>query len=141
MDCALDGQEVTLLVDTGATRSYISFAAFRMLFPDRNFEKEKDKTAIGFDGSEVQILGKINSQLQIGGYKADLTMLIVPDMHYEGILGADFLEIHTRAVKLDRKSINLKDKSYEKLRVNNKKSTRVRSLILAETVIIQPRSQ
>ena len=112
-----------------------------MLFPDRNFEKEENKTATGFDGSEFQILGKIKSELQIGGYKADLEMLIVPDMRYDGILGAHFLEIHTRAVKLHRKSIKLKDKSYVKLRVKNTKSTLVRSLVLAETVIIQPRSQ
>ena len=103
-----------------------------MLFSDRNFEKEEDKTATGFDGTEVKILGKFNCKLQIGGYKADLEMLIVPDMRYDGILGGDFLENNTRAVKLDRKLIKMKDKSYVKIRVQSTKFSDVRSLVLAE---------
>ncbi len=142
VDGVIDGKELAFLLDCGATNSFISLDCFSALFPDREYkETSSDHTAISFNGAIVQILGSFEAEVIFGSYKVISSFQIVEDMRYEAILGNNYLEEHTRSIKLQKKYIKMKDKSCIKLRKKKISDTSRCSLVVAETVIVQPRSQ
>nr|XP_054752825.1 uncharacterized protein LOC129258609 [Lytechinus pictus] len=83
------GTQLSFLVDTGATDTYISKSGYRKLQEKPTIQTTTEKVMLA-DGSQLEVDGKIHTEVIIGQGKARIT-LIVADICSDGVLGMDNL--------------------------------------------------
>ena len=81
------GQEIGLLVDTGATVSLLSEAWWKAAGQPRH---KRDGSATHGRQLRQQVRGRVSAILGFGEHKVE-TSFLVADVNSTGILGADFL--------------------------------------------------
>ena len=89
------GQEIGLLVDTGATVSLLSEAWWKAAGQPGHLESVTEALHTA-DGKPLTVRGRVSGLLGFGEHKVE-TSFLVADVNSTGILGADFLR-KTRAV-------------------------------------------
>ncbi|XP_063952172.1 uncharacterized protein LOC135153474 [Lytechinus pictus] len=85
----IGGTQLSFLVDTGATDTYISKSGYRKLQEKPTIQTTTEKVMLA-DGSQLEVDGKIHTEVIIGQGKARIT-LIVADICSDGVLGMDNL--------------------------------------------------
>ena len=82
-----------MLVDTGATHSYISKQFFKQIKElDYEVKKPNNDKLIVANGQQLQILGQVLIPIEVGHVNKHLLFRLVPELRSIGILGTDMIE-------------------------------------------------
>ena len=82
-----------MLVDTGATHSYISKQFFKQIKElDYEVKEPNNDKSIVANGQELQIIGQVLIPIEVGHIKKYLLFRLVPELTSIGILGTDMME-------------------------------------------------
>ena len=89
VDMVVDGQSLFMEIDTGASLSIVSAETQQQLWPDRCLEPTKARVRT-YTGEELQVLGRMQVQVQHGCHEAKLPLLVVEGKG-PSLLGRDWL--------------------------------------------------
>ena len=82
-----------VLVDTGATHSYISKEFFKQIEKlDYEIKKPSNNKLIVANGQKLEITGQVLIPIEVGHTKKYLLSRLVPELRSTGILGTDMIE-------------------------------------------------
>ena len=107
----LNGQDIKLLVDTGAGRSVIDEQFTRDVYKGE-LPKLQKSTLINVktvSGEELPVLGKIEVILGIAGGKYPCELQVVKNLTYEAVLGRDFLRANGAVINLRQGTLHFDD--------------------------------
>ena len=107
--CILKGEEefpVTLLIDTGAQRSFISRSFYEKKLANRIPKKQSFIRMYGVGGNELKTTGEVELDVEIGD-EIVRQRFIVAEIKEEGILGFDFCQSHQAEWKWKGKELTL----------------------------------
>ena len=97
-----EGKAFTLLIDSGATHSFISPACVRKLtLPVLTKSKISVKLATGQCAQSITSVGELNFKL--GGYQTTASFRVLPLGIFYGILGMDWLAKHNATIECKAK--------------------------------------
>ena len=102
----VNGMPTRFLVDTGATVSLLSRAAYERMDQAHETSTGVDGEVVSTNGTLVKVLGQTRVQLKIsdGAWEQDV---IIADIHEDGILGMDFLLKHKCIINLQTRAISI----------------------------------
>ena len=81
-----------MLVDTGATHSYISKQFFKQIKElDYEVKKPNNEKLIVANGQQLQIIGQVLIPIEVGHVKKYLPFRLLPELRSIGILGTENL--------------------------------------------------
>ncbi|GFV34907.1 hypothetical protein TNCV_1452091 [Trichonephila clavipes] len=99
---------ITALWDTGAEKSFISEEVYRNYFSYRPRQKTKDRVVTA-QGAPCNHLGRVELQIRIREFQKPLEFHILDNMHYQCILGIDFMKASRLTLDFDQKSLIIPD--------------------------------
>ena len=134
----LNGQDIKLLVDTGAGMSVIDEQFTRDVYKGELPKLEKSALANvkTVSGEELPVLGKIKVMLQIAGGKYPCDLQVVKNLTYEAVLGRDFLRANGAVINLRQGTLQLDDSPIDQVAADVSCPVRVLS-----TCVIPPSSE
>lgn len=110
----LAGLEINILVDTGAAVSLVSETVFRKV--NIKITEGRDNI-VGACGEPMFVLGQASCVLKLGRQTINHNFYIVRDLHYECLLGVDFLKKNQCDILLSEGTIKING---EQVSLNNK---------------------
>ena len=133
----LHGQDIKLLVDTGAGMSVIDEQFTRDIYKGElpKLQKSALTNVKTVSGEELPVLGKIKVTLQIAGGKYPCELQVVKNLTYEAVLGRDFLRANGAVINLQG-TLQLDDSPTDQLAAGISCPVRVLS-----TCVIPPSSE
>ena len=107
----LNGQNIKLLVDTGAGMSVIDEQFTRDVYKDElpKLQKSALVNVKTVSGEELPVLGKIQVILGIAGGKYPCELQVVKNLTYEAVLGRDFLRANGAVINLRKGTLQFED--------------------------------
>ena len=107
----LNGQDIKLLVDTGAGMSVIDEQFTRDVYKGELPKLQKSALASvkTVSGEELPVLGKIKVILGIAGGKYPCELQVVKNLTYEAVLGRDFLRANGAVINLRQGTLHFDD--------------------------------
>jgi len=87
---AIEGQPFSATIDTGASRSFVSEAIAKRLDSGRNSREVRSRISLA-DGSQEEVTKALRAQVGLNDRPIGLTLLVLPTILDEVILGIDFL--------------------------------------------------
>ena len=134
----LNGQDIKLLVDTGAGMSAIDEQFTRDVYKGGppKLEKSALTNVKTVSGEELPVLGKIKVMLQIAGGKYPCDLQVVKNLTYEAALGRDFLRANGAVINLRQGTLQLDDSPIDQVAADISFPVRVLS-----TCVIPPSSE
>lgn len=101
--------QVRMLIDSGAAISAISEKLFNETPSLRHSELQQTQNVQvqSVNGQPLKIIGLITLQVGIGGLTYKLQAHIIQDLHYEVVLGRDFLKEHGAQIDFAREIVRL----------------------------------
>lgn len=95
-------RRVTALLDSGANTSYINSY-------DGVLNPSKMKVRLAKDTCSINAVGETQAQVEIGGKESLCSCLVVSNLNYQMILGADFLNNDNATFDFRRRCVHLAD--------------------------------
>lgn len=134
----LNGQDIKLLVDTGAGMSVIDEQFARDIYKGElpKLHRSALSNVKTVSGEELPVLGKVNVTLQIAGGKYPCELQVVQNLTYEAVLGRDFLRANGAVINLRQGTLQLDDSPVDQLAAGISCPVRVLS-----TCVIPPSSE
>ena len=101
-----EGKAFTLLIDLGATHSFISLACVRKLtLPVLTKFKPLVKLATGQYAQSITSIGEL--EFKLGGYQRIASFRVLPLGIFYGILGMDWLAKHNATIECKQNFLSL----------------------------------
>ena len=138
----VNGTSMRLLVDTGASHSYMSWTTYMKNFkqvPTRNPPAELKSTKVA-NGDKMPTRAVVNLQMAVGRKSVTQQFLLVNHLGTDAILGTDFYNDHVRSIHLKDRTVEFDDGQVLEMdfvpavEVSNR-------LIVAEAVTVGARSK
>ena len=134
----INGIEINMLVDSGATASLISVEVYEMMNKgNRPCLKPVKGEMVAVKGMNLKTLGYCNFDVIIGG-SSYVMMAIVAELNTTGIIGLDFMSEYGCSIDLKQKCLVIDGK---KLKCDLKGKIGCYRVSLAETVSVPPRHE
>ena len=133
--------ELTSLIDTGASISCVSFNTLDKIFGQFHQTKlktSKIKAIRGVCGELHEVLGEAILQLNINGLKLLGTFVVCQRLHHSIILGLDFLKEHKTHTDLGSQTVSFHNKAA--VTALTHESDWNNSAIMCYSVVLKPRS-
>ena len=102
LDMEIGGRKLRPLLDTGAAQSFI-----RLECVNSNNIRPVDVKAVGPKGETVHIVGKTRMSLKMDNFQTKHDFLVVEGLHEQGLIGADFVDRHIRAIDPQNRTIKI----------------------------------
>ena len=118
----LEGLEVRVLIDLGATENFLSKTmAIKLGLPLRDDDNEELELPNGHTES-IELLFK-SVELQIGSYRENLEWKVIRLARYDVILGMPWMEQYNPEVDWRKKIVKIKNGEFLEIRFDLKKKT------------------
>ena len=99
----VQGQSITLLVDTGAAVTLIRKDVWDRIFKDHaGLRPWAEQQLVSVDGSPLQVYGCASVELQLGGIPYPTDVVVVSPLTTEAILGLDFQKKYGATIDVGR---------------------------------------
>eukprot|EP00731_Ephydatia_muelleri_P033855 Em0040g5a len=99
------GQSVNMLLDSGAAVSVIRSGVLEDR--SRNLVMATSRTAIGANGLPLNVMGQVDLDICLGNFRTVHTFIVVRDLTFECILGADFLKVNKAVMDFRNNTLHL----------------------------------
>ena len=107
-----------VLVDTGATHSYISNEFFKQIKKlDYEIQKPSNDKLIVANGQKLEITGQVLIPIELGHIKKYLLFRLVPELRSTGILGTDMIERLGLKLDFEKRNWWLPEKPHIKYKI------------------------
>ena len=132
----IDGQDVTILIDTGSQATLASGSLVNGLRRDKDIRPSLLKLT-SFSKDSIPSLGEVNLDLSIAGLTGRHSCIVVPDMECDILLGMDFMSLHNIAIHTGTGLVSSDKGSVTFIR-RPRQLTRRTKVRATETTIIPP---
>ncbi|KAL5494037.1 hypothetical protein EMCRGX_G015306 [Ephydatia muelleri] len=98
-------RSVNMLLDSGAAVSVIRSGVLEDR--SRNLVMATSRTAIGANGLPLNVMGQVDLDICVGNFRTVHTFIVVRDLTFECILGADFLKVNKAVMDFRNNTLHL----------------------------------
>ncbi|KAL5517946.1 hypothetical protein EMCRGX_G003596 [Ephydatia muelleri] len=98
-------RSVNMLLDSGAAVSVIRSGVLEDR--SRNLVMATSRTAIGANGLPLNVMGQVDLDICLGNFRTVHTFIVVRDLTFECILGADFLKVNKAVMDFRNNTLHL----------------------------------
>eukprot|EP00731_Ephydatia_muelleri_P006855 Em0003g1103a len=98
-------RSVNMLLDSGAAVSVIRSGVLED--KSRNLVMATSRTAIGANGLPLNVMGQVDLDICLGNFRTVHTFIVVRDLTFECILGADFLKVNKAVMDFRNNTLHL----------------------------------
>lgn len=138
VNVAINDIQTKFLIDTGATVSMLSKQLYDKIKDHSCYEiKETKMKVFTADGTQMELQGKLDLQIELGTKRIELTALI-SDIQPDGILGLDIIRSHEMMISAKHQTLTFDDVEIPILFEGTLGCFRI---VAQETFSIPPRSE
>ena len=137
---SIDGNDVTCLIDSGATLSVMHTSIYRSMDPDsRTKIRPREGHLRMADGGLVKPLGQIDCRLMLPDQRCVTHSFVVADIEAQIVLGIDFLQMHEAILDAKCRLLQVNGVKYNCTSENE--LPHVFRIRISETVTVPPLSE
>ena len=137
----VDDVPVCILLDSGASRTFMNFEKFENIFPGRDFEERgTQQNAKGPNGEPIVVKGSVQMKLRVGNFDENMEIILAEDLDHDLILGMDFITKHVSQINPKDENIILDNGEKVNMKLSLVNSPKLKYLVASSKSVVPAKS-